>query len=217
MTMTNIETYTNKIATLNEKAKEANVRVIVTEANLTDLLVDEASEADLARVRADHQAAVIDRDALVRGIEETECHLSEAKIQADLDRVEDSVGKIAKLMKKRQKLLDEGEAALMEFFAKIDAADKVAQEIHSVGAGARDLGNALNARLSKLGGWVVTRFYERFRSPEMERAMSGAIANHHRAIEQHQGKSLADLDPDYAELYRQHHASKFEAANDRAA
>ena len=100
MTM-DIEMYTNRIATLTEKAKEANVRVIVTEANLTDLIVD-GPEDDLARVRADHQAAVIDRDALVRGLEEAEYHLSDAKTLADLDVVLGNCAKIEKLVKQRQ-------------------------------------------------------------------------------------------------------------------
>ena len=211
-----IEMYTNRIATLTEKAKEADIRVIVTEANLTDLVVD-GPETDLARTRADHQAAVIDRDALVRGLEEAEYHLSDAKTLADLDVVLGNCAKIEKLVKQRTKLLNEAEKAFHLFMDKVEAAEAVAGEIRSVGAGARELGNALNARLGKLGAWFTTRFYDRFGSPEMDAAISGTIANHHQAVVQMDGKSLADLDADYAELYRQHHAAKLEGANDKAA
>ena len=132
-----IEMYTNRIATLTEKAKEASVRVIVTEANLTDLIVD-GPEDDLARVRTDHQAAVIDRDALVRGLEEAEYHLSDAKTLADLDVVLGNCGKIEKLVKQRAKLQNEAEKAFLAFMDKIEAAEAVAGEIGSTGAGAGD-------------------------------------------------------------------------------
>jgi hypothetical protein len=215
MTM-DIEMYANRIATLTGKAKEASVRVIVTEANLTDLIVD-GPEDDLARVRADHQAAVIDRDALVRGLEEAEYHLSDAKTLADLDVVLGNCAKIEKLVKQRTKLLNEAEKAFLAFMDKIDDAEAVAVEIRSAGAGARELGNALNRRIGHLGGWFTTRFYHRFGSPELDQAISGAIANHNHAIAQLDGKSLADLDEDYAALYRQHHADKLEKANDQEA
>ena len=211
-----IEMYTNRIATLTEKAKAANVRVIVTEANLTDLIVD-GPEDDLARVRADHQAAVIDRDALVRGLEEAEYHLSDAKTLADLDVVLGNCAKIEKLAKQRTKLQNEAEKAFLAFMDKIEAAEAVAGEIRSTGAGARELGNAINARIGKLGAWFTTRLFERFGSPELDQAIAGAIANHRHAVVQMDGKSLADLDEDYAALYRQHHADKLEGANDKAA
>jgi len=214
--MTEIEAITTKIAMLTEKAKEADRRVFYSEGKLTDLLVD-GPEADLVSARADHQAAVIDRDALERGVDDAEYALTVAKEHADADRILENSANIQKLSKKRKKLLTEGEAAFMTFMDKAAAADEIAVEIHSAGGGARDMGNALNARHGKLAAWLITRFFERFKNQETDTAIAGAIANHNQARAQLEGKTLADTDADFAELYRKHHSAKLEDWNDRAA
>jgi hypothetical protein len=214
--MTEIEAIIAKTAMLTEKAKEADRRVFYSEGKLTDLLVN-GPEADLVRARADHQAAVIDRDALDRGVEDAENALTVAEEHADADRILENSANIQKLSKKRKKLLTEGEAAYMTFMDKVAAADQIAIEIRSVGAGARDLGNAINARVGNLGAWFVTRLIERFGSPELDSAIAGTIANHKQARTQLEGKTLADTDADFAELYRKHHSAKLEDWNDRAA
>ena len=174
-------------------------------------------QADQDRVRADLQAATIDRDVLVRGMNEAEYALTVAEEQADVDRILGNAAKIQKLSKQRKKRLTEAEAGLTIFLDKATAADEIAVEIHSAGGGARDMGNALNARHAKLASWVITRFFERFKNQETDTAIAGAIGNHNQARAQLEGKSLADTDADYAELYRKHHSATLDDRNDKAA
>jgi len=200
-----------------EKLGAADLRVDVAQSKVTDLVIEDAPETDIARAKADHVAAVADRDGFQRALDEAERRLTEEKVLEDMERVEKSLSKITSLMKQRAKHQNAAQAAFATCLDELDAAENDAIEIRNAGAGARGVGNALNTRISNLGAWLITTFYERNGSPEMDQAIGGAIANHHQAREQLAGKSLADLDPDYAELYRQHHAAKRKGQDVRAA
>ena len=57
---------------------------------------------------------------------------------------------------------------------------------------------------------LVTRFVEVL--PGAEQGISQTIANHVHARQQFEGKSLSDTQNDYAEMFRNFHAPKDEAA-----
>ena len=206
--MSHVETLTGKIAKVNRQLDEAKVRADETQSRLSTLIIDDAPAADLNRAQADQIAAARDCENLERALEEAERRLGEARIQEGLDRVQGNLTKIEKLARKRTKLLAEQEAVFHKFLDLALAAEAVAAEILLVGGAATGLRNELNARFGRFGAWLVTRLSEAFENPKIDEAISAAISNHEAARRQLNGKSLADMDGDFTELYRLHHAPK---------
>ena len=206
--MSHVETLTGKIVKVNRQLDEAKVRADETQSRLSTLIIDDAPTADLNRAQADQIAAARDCGNLERALEEAERRLGEARIQEGQDRVQGNQTKLEKLARKRTKFLTEQEAVFHKFLDLALAAEAVAAEILLVGGAATGLRNELNATFGRFGAWLVTRLSEAFENPKIDEAISAAISNHEAARRQLNGKSLADMDGDFTELYRLHHAPK---------
>jgi len=212
-----VEVANSNLIRVREKLEAAKLRRDETDAALNDLILSDVSDQKMDRAKADRVAASTDLETMIRAVAEAESRLELAQRDQELARIRGAEDRIRKKSAKRNSILSEAEEHFVAFLDKLALADQLAVEIHADAAGAREVGTALNDRFKRLGGWVTTRFYERFPHPEMDAAIGSAIANHTHARQQMNGKSLADLDADFAALYRAHHEKKAETGNDQAA
>ena len=212
-----VEVANGNLIRVREKLDAAKVRRDGIDKILSDLIVRDGSDQDVNRAKADLIAASTDLETLISAVAEAEKRLETAQHEQELAGTLGTADRIQQKSRKRTELLSEAEKHFEISLSKLALADQLAVEIHTDAAGVRDVGAALNERFKRLGGWFVTRFYERFPHPEMEAAIGSAIANHTHARRQMNGISLADMDADYAALYRAHHEKKAEAEHAKAA
>jgi hypothetical protein len=197
-----------RVTKLKEKVEAGEERLEMTNAAASQLIAEEASDTNIAEAKRDAQAADVDLTHLRRALVDAQQALEEAKAAEEVEGVRTRAAHIKKLQSRRAKLLEEAEIAFKQFIAKIEDSERLAVQLHQAAGGCRTVGEALNNRYGPMAGWFITRLLEVI--PVSEHAIGQTVANLNHARQQFEGKAFADLQSDYAEMFRLFHNPKVE-------
>jgi len=205
-----VEVWKARRKKVEEKIEAGENRLAQMEITASLLIAEGAETAKVNRAKADYQAAEIDLAHLRRALDTARLELDAAKEEQVVDVIKQKGDRVSRLQKRRAKLLRTAENDFFEFLDKLASAEALAVEIHDAGAGCRQLGEAVNNRHGPIITWLVLQLLNVM--PIAEAHVGAAIANHNAARQQMGDKALIDLQPDYAEMFKQFHAEKDRAA-----
>ena len=206
----NVALWASRITTLKEKVEAGEERLEQANSAAARLIAEEAPETKIAEAKRDAQAADIDLTHLRRALLDAQLALEGAKDAEEVEGVRTRAGRIKKIQSRREKAMEDAEGYFKQFMDKIEESEKLAVQLHQAAGGCRTVGNDLNKRHGPMASWMITRILEAL--PASEIAIGQTIANHVHARQQMAGKSFADLQSDYAEMFKLFHAPKDKAA-----
>jgi len=198
-----VEVSKARVRRLEEKEVAGMCRFDDTVEEVSRLVSEEADEMKITEAKRDADAAETDLKYLRGGLvaaRQTLTDAQEAQASALLKKQGD---KVAKLQNKRVKALGEAQDAFQSFTDKLEASEKLAVDIHSAAGGCRPVGEVLNDRHGPMVTWMVLRLLDIM--PVAESHMGQVIANHRAAAVQMEGKTLVDLQADFAEMFKAFH------------
>jgi hypothetical protein len=204
------EIWAERVAVLEAKIEVGQPRLERTVSQASGLIAGGADDDKIQRARADAQAAEVDLEYLRKGLETAQRELSDAKAAAAVDVIKAKGDRVGRLQKRRAKVLRDADASFSEFLKHPQHAETLAQDIHQAGSGCRTLGLAVNERHGPVVTWLTVRLLEGF--PAAAALMGQVIPNHMQGRQEMEGKALADLQPDYAEMFKDFHAEEDIAA-----
>jgi chromosome segregation ATPase len=199
-----------RVEKLEGQVSDGEARLEDTIPVVSRLIAEEAPEIKIAEARRDADAAEKDLQYLSRALIDARQALIEAREVQAVDALKDRGARVKKFQKQRAKVLEEAEALFTQFTEKLEESENLALELHTAAGGCRVVGDEINNRHGPLSTWLILKLLDVM--PAAEVRLGQAVANHQHGRRQMEGKSLVDLQPDYAEMFLKFFAEKDKAA-----
>lgn len=134
--------------------------------------------------------------------------LVEAKEREEREALEVRCSRIKALQNLQRRQLKKFDERLCTAFEHLGNAEVLAMQLHGEGAGAREMLVELNNRHGRIAQTYIMKFLDAV--PNAETMLGSCVANNQHGREQFGERSLIEMLPDYAELFRKHHQAKMD-------
>ena len=190
----------SRLEKLSNDLVVAEERVTYHNSRTAELIVGECDEHEIQRSKADAVAAKVDIDHLVNAVANAESQLKEAvKYEEKVFRAKQHT-RIKKLQQKRAKELQTANDFYVAYLSSLKTSEELALQIHSESGGVRPVLESLQSRHGPIVEWTIAQFLEAMPFTAMQ--LGRATADNQQARQHMEGKTLADLQPDFAALFK---------------
>ena len=207
MTISGTAEWQARLKEIDDQLASARSHTQNHEHNLGDLMAKKAEPERIAVARDEYDQAVRELSNLETA-KFYASHYEKMSATHEENRAQDKqVATIKTLQKKRKKALEKAQDAFSTALVHLVEAEELGLTMHEQAGGIRPTLEALNFRHGPVVSWTLVRLLGAM-PKGVEKQAGAVLANLNHARHQMEGKTLADLQPDYAKLAKEFHEYK---------